>query len=142
MLAVEKKASSILIDMDSYHKVTQITGHIGATYAGLGPDFRILMMKARKITQQYWVKYREPITGNNISSKLASTIQEFTQRGARRPFGNSILLSGYDDLGAHLYQLDPSGAFYGILPNHQFFIQNQNGKQWQLERIIKMPKSF
>ena len=113
MLAVEKKSSSILIDETSYHKVTKITGHIGATYAGLGPDFRILMRKARKITQQYWVKYREPITVNNVSSKLATTVQEFTQSGSRRPFGNSILLSGYDDLGAHLYQLDPSGAFYG-----------------------------
>jgi len=113
VLAVEKKSSSILIDETSYHKVTKITGHIGATYAGLGPDFRILMRKARKITQQYWVKYREPISVSNVSSKLASTVQEFTQSGSRRPFGNSILLSGYDDLGAHLYQLDPSGAFYG-----------------------------
>ena len=114
MLAVEKKSSSILIDESSYHKVTKITGHIGATYAGLGPDFRILMRKARKITQKYWVKYREPISADNLSAKVASTIQEFTQSGSRRPFGNSILLAGYDELGAHLYQLDPSGAYYGI----------------------------
>ena len=50
VLAVEKKASSILIDESSYHKVTNISGHLGATYAGLGPDFRVLMMSARKLT--------------------------------------------------------------------------------------------
>jgi len=48
VLAVEKKLSSVLIDEDSYHKITPITGHLGSTYAGLGPDFRVLMMKARK----------------------------------------------------------------------------------------------
>ena len=103
VLAVEKKQTSILIDEDSYHKVTHITGHLGATYAGLGPDFRVLMMKARKETQKYWVEYMEDISVDTICSKIASTIQEYTQSGGRRPFGNSILLCGYDDEGAHLY---------------------------------------
>jgi len=31
-----------------------------------------------------------------------------------RPFGISLLVAGYDDEGPHLYQLDPSGAFYGM----------------------------
>jgi len=48
VLAVEKKASSILIDESSYKKIQNISGHIGATYSGLGPDFRVLLQKARK----------------------------------------------------------------------------------------------
>ncbi len=34
VLAVEKKQTSILIDEDSYHKVTHITGHLGAKDLG------------------------------------------------------------------------------------------------------------
>lgn len=33
--------------------------------------------------------------------------------GGVRPFGVSVLTAGYDDEGPHLYQIDPSGAYYG-----------------------------
>ena len=42
VLAVEKKLSSILIDKESYRKINLFADNIGATYAGLGPDYRIL----------------------------------------------------------------------------------------------------
>ena len=29
-----------------------------------------------------------------------------------RPFGVSLLIAGYDDLGPHLYQVDPSGSYW------------------------------
>ncbi len=53
VLATEKKLSSILIDEESYNKIVHIGDHIGATYAGLGPDFRILMTKSRKIVNKH-----------------------------------------------------------------------------------------
>ena len=34
--------------------------------------------------------------------------------GGVRPFGVSLLTAGYDDEGPHLYQIDPSGAYYGL----------------------------
>lgn len=40
-------------------------------------------------------------------------MQEYTQSGGVRPFGVSLLVAGYDEDGPHLYQLDPSGAYYG-----------------------------
>ena len=39
-------------------------------------------------------------------------MQEFTQSGGVRPFGVSLLISGYDELGPHLYQVDPSGSYW------------------------------
>jgi len=30
-----------------------------------------------------------------------------------RPFGVSLLVAGYDDEGPRLFQIDPSGAYYG-----------------------------
>lgn len=40
-------------------------------------------------------------------------MQEFTQSGGVRPFGVSILFAGFDDDGPQLYQIDPSGAYFG-----------------------------
>ena len=117
VLAVEKKSSSVLIDESSYHKVQNISEHLGGTYAGLGPDFRVLMMKARKITQKYWCKFHENIGINHMCFEVAKGIQEYTQSGSRRPFGNSILVAGYDDQGPHLFQLLPSGAYQGTPPH-------------------------
>lgn len=43
----------------------------------------------------------------------AGVMQEYTQRGGVRPFGVSLLVAGYDDDGPQLYQVDPSGAYFG-----------------------------
>ena len=39
VIACEKKLSSPLVDETSFYKVDLIAPYIGATYAGLGPDF-------------------------------------------------------------------------------------------------------
>ena len=113
VLGVEKKLNSILIDDSAYVKIQNITNAIGAVYSGLGPDFRILCQKARKHSQEYFLKYREDLLVSNLCRETSAIIQEFTQSGGVRPFGVSMLVAGYDDEGPHLYQLDPSGAFYG-----------------------------
>ena len=61
VIATEKKLSSTLMDESSYSKTQILTQHIGAVYAGLGPDFRLLAQKARKLIQTYFVKYYEPM---------------------------------------------------------------------------------
>ena len=43
----------------------------------------------------------------------AGVMQEYTQRGGVRPFGVSLLVAGDDDDGPQLYQVDPSGAYFG-----------------------------
>ena len=40
-------------------------------------------------------------------------MQEFTQQGGVRPFGVSLMIAGIDDNGPHLFQVDPSGAYFG-----------------------------
>jgi 20S proteasome subunit alpha 2 len=61
VIATEKKLASSLMDETSYYKTQIICNHIGAVYAGLGPDFRLLSQKARKLVQNYYVKYFEPV---------------------------------------------------------------------------------
>ncbi|CAD8193939.1 unnamed protein product [Paramecium octaurelia] len=112
VLVVEKKQSSILVEESSVQKVALLTDNIAATYAGLGPDFRVLSQQARKLVKKYDLKYQEEIFVQTLSRELAEDVQVATQRGGIRPFGVSILIAGYDEEGPHLVQLDPSGAYY------------------------------
>ena len=48
-----------------------------------------------------------------LTREVAAIMQEYTQSGGVRPFGVSLLVAGYDDAGPQLYQVDPSGAYFG-----------------------------
>ncbi|CAG8463600.1 6419_t:CDS:2 [Ambispora leptoticha] len=112
VLATEKKTSSPLIDDSSLEKVAVICPSIGIVYSGMGGDFRVLVTKARKAAQKYkQVYYEYPPTGILVK-EVASVMQEYTQSGGVRPFGVSILVSGYDETGPSLYQVDPSGTYW------------------------------
>ena len=45
-----------------------------------------------------------------LVKKICDYEQNFTQYGGARPFGTALLVAGTDDLGAHLFETDPSGA--------------------------------
>lgn len=48
VLASEKPHPSILSDQSSFEKISRITPDAGVVYSGMGPDFRVLVDKARK----------------------------------------------------------------------------------------------
>merc|ERR1719171_1003357 len=82
-------------------------------YAGMPPDYRVLVSRGRKQAQQYYTTYRELIPVSQIVREQAAVMQEFTQSGGVRPFGISLMIAGYDDNGPQLYQVDPSGTYFG-----------------------------
>lgn len=114
VLATEKKHKSLLFDEHSIMKIEPITSHIGMIYSGMGPDYRLLVRKARKIAQQYQLTYDEPIPTPQLVQKVAYIMQEYTQSGGVRPFGVSLLTAGYDkdEDRSYLFQCDPSGAYF------------------------------
>lgn len=112
VLATENKHKSILYDENSVNKVEMITDHIGMVYSGMGPDYRLLVKQARKMAQQYFLEYREPIPTSQLVQKIANVMQEYTQSGGVRPFGVSLLISGWDNGRGYLFQCDPSGAYF------------------------------
>ena len=144
VIAVEKKMSSILIEEEAYHKISNICGHVGAVSAGLGPDFRVLIQSARKYNQEYYMKFREPIQVSSLCRETAQIVQEFTQSGGVRPFGVSLLVAGYDENGPHLYQLDPSGAYYEWkaaaigknMKNAKTFLEKRYNPEMELQDAI------
>merc|ERR1712020_602029 len=84
----------------------------GAVYSGMGPDYRQLIRRARKMAHQYKLVYGEPITTSEMVKRLATVMQEFTQSGGVRPFGVSLLIAGWDSGRPWLFQCDPSGAYF------------------------------
>ncbi|OXB72127.1 UNVERIFIED_CONTAM: hypothetical protein H355_009351 [Colinus virginianus] len=108
VLATEKKQKSILYDERSVHKVEPITKHIGLVYSGMGPDYRVLVHRARKLAQQYFLVYHEPIPTAQLVQRIASVMQEYTQSGGVRPFGVSLLICGWNEGRPYLFQSDPS----------------------------------
>ncbi|KAH7730074.1 CBN-PAS-2 protein [Aphelenchoides avenae] len=111
VLATENK-SSILHEQE--HKIEKISDHIGCVYSGMGPDFRLLVKKARKIAMEYELTYGEEIPTTQLVTRLAAVMQEYTQSGGVRPFGVSLLIAGWDKQPARplLFQSDPSGAYF------------------------------
>jgi len=112
VIAVEKKLPE-LTDVDSFKLVEMLTDHIGVTYAGMGPDFRLLVKLGRKKAQDYYRWFKEPISVVMMVKEMATIMQEYTQQGGVRPFGVSLLVCGFDDVrGPQLFQVDPSGSYF------------------------------
>jgi 20S proteasome subunit alpha 2 len=85
----------------------------GFVYAGMGPDFRVIVRNARKNSQKYFLTYHEVQPVSQIVRESALLMQEYTQSGGVRPFGVSCLVAGYDEDGPQLFQVDPSGSSFG-----------------------------
>mmetsp|Transcript_15003 Transcript_15003/g.41505 ORF Transcript_15003/g.41505 Transcript_15003/m.41505 type:complete len:237 (+) Transcript_15003:170-880(+) len=114
VLATDKKMPSVLVDSEQVHKIEEITPTTGFCYAGVGPDYRVLVKRARKSAQSYTRVYGETQPVGQLVKNTAGTMQEYTQRGGVRPFGISLLVAGLQGDGTPgLYQVDPSGAYFG-----------------------------
>jgi len=111
VLATTKKLPR-LVDAKNVHKVSKVTDGVGVVYAGLSPDYRVLLARARKRAQVYYRKYQDEIPVLQLTRQTAQVMQEFTQQGGVRPFGVSLLIAGYDDDGPQLFQADPSGSYF------------------------------
>jgi len=142
VLATEKKSSSPLIDPPSLSKISLITPDIGMVYSGMGPDYRVLVDKARKVSHTGYKRvYNEYPPTRILVQDVARVMQEATQSGGVRPYGVSLLVAGWDDGiepeepedtkmkdsdekkptgktggilkgGPSLYQVDPSGSYF------------------------------
>lgn len=69
------------MDDSTVEKVAMICSNIGMVYSGMGPDFRVLVTKARKAAQQYKRVYMEEPPLRILVQDVASVMQEYTQSG-------------------------------------------------------------
>lgn len=131
-----------MIDPPSLSKISLITPDIGMVYAGMSPDYRVLVDKARKVSHTGYKRiYNEYPPTRILVQDVARVVQEATQSGGVRPYGVSLLMAGWDEGvepeseqaekgdedeprkatgktggtlkgGPSLYQVDPSGSYY------------------------------
>lgn len=97
VIAAEKKLASPLIDESSIHKIDKLCDYMGVSYAGIGPDFNAVVMKARKDVAKYHATYQDRITPFVLCKQIATLFQEYTQSGGVRPFGIGMIVGGYDE---------------------------------------------
>lgn len=106
-LIAKRKFSNVVSQAE---KIFQLDDHVGAVYAGLVADARVLVDLARVRAQQNKLLYGEPISLQTASKFIADRQQVYTQHAGVRPFGVSLLIGGMDkNKTPALYETDPSG---------------------------------
>lgn len=67
-------------------------------YSGMGPDYRVLVDRARKVSHTRYKRiYNEYPPTRILVQDVAQVIQSATQSGGVRPFGVSLLIAGWDE---------------------------------------------
>lgn len=104
-------------ELGSYQKkIIKVDTHMGIALAGLAPDARVLSNYLRKQAMSSRMIFNRPLLTSKAVLSIADKAQENTQSYGSRPYGVGLLVSGYDETGAHLYEFQPSGSvleYYG-----------------------------
>eukprot|EP00871_Galdieria_phlegrea_P004155 jgi/Galph1/4740/GphlegSOOS_G3373.1 len=113
VLAVEKIIYSKMLLNDSGRRVFLIDQHAVLAVAGMGPDGRQLVTRARLECEQYRNIFRAPMPGHLLAERLAGYVHLHTLYWHVRPFGCSVLVATWElTQGPALYMIEPSGTFY------------------------------
>jgi|ERR1712086_37869 len=112
VFAVEKMVRSKMLVEGSNRRIYSAASHVGIACAGLLPDARQLVNRARAECEGYENNYGMPVPGHVLNDRMASFMHLFTVYWSVRPFGASALMgvSGRD--GYELYMLEPSGQAF------------------------------
>lgn len=112
ILISEKRKHAPLIDLRDLEKIFIVDSHIGATFAGLGADGRVLIDYARIIAIRHRFVYDEPIDMESLVRSIGDLKQLYTQQAGVRPFGVSLIFAGADMRGVHIYKTEPNGLYF------------------------------
>lgn len=96
--------------VDPNEKIFIIDKHIGATGAGYIADIEQLIEEIRIQAQKHLLSYESPIDIKSVAKHLSTYLHNYTIY-AVRPQAASIIITGTDEKGIQLYQVDPSGTY-------------------------------
>ena len=113
VLAVEKRATSPLMDASSLEKIAEVDAHVGCAVSGLTADAWTMVEHGRAECQNHYFTYNEPMPVLSCTTSLCELAMSFAGDGEKRmsrPFGVALLVAGKDEDGYHLVHTDPSGT--------------------------------
>jgi 20S proteasome subunit alpha 6 len=110
VLIALKRATSEL--SSHQQKILRVDDHIGISMAGITADARILCRYMRQECINHKYSYGRDYPVGRLINLVGLKLQVCTQRYDRRPYGVGLLVAGYDDQGAHIFQTCPSANFY------------------------------
>lgn len=82
---------------------------MGIALAGLAPDARVLSNYLREQAMNTKMIFNRALSVEKAADMLAAKAQKNTQGFGSRPYGVGLLVVGYDETGAHLFEFQPSG---------------------------------
>ena len=109
MIASQIKPTHPLIEPSE--KIFPIDFHIGATGSGYIGDILQLIDTLRLESQKHRLTYETPIDVDSLAKHLSSFLHNYTTY-AVRPQAASVIITGEDQTGIQLYQVEPSGTFF------------------------------
>lgn len=140
VLAVEKLLSSKLLKAGANDRISTVDRNVGVVSAGLVPDARHFVSRARDEAASWRKSYKAPIPTSVLASRLGSYVQAYTLYSSVRPFGTTSIVGGWDSEadvkvdgvvgvgpstgaggkvegaqrgGPGLYMVEPSGLYWG-----------------------------
>lgn len=111
IVAAEKRKISPLSDEKYIQKIFKVDEHIGASYAGMAGDGRVLLNYAVQQALLHRFYYDEPIPVEYLTRLVCDVKQAYTQHAGVRPFGVAIIFAGVDEKGTQLFMTEPSGRY-------------------------------
>lgn len=114
VLGVEKLILNKMLEKTSNRRVFNVDLHAGMAVAGLLPDARQIVNRARAECRNYKSFYGDPIPAHVLSEHVSGFMHVYTLYWSVRPFGVSVLLAMMDkDHGPQLFMIEPSGTSWG-----------------------------
>jgi len=114
VFAVEKFQISKMLVPGTSKKTFPIHRNAGMTFAGLAPDARQIVNRAREEAKSYKNAYCEQIPPEILAERLGMYMHAHTVYGSVRPFGCSVLLGFVDPETKErsLFCCEPNGLAY------------------------------
>ncbi|KAG8525441.1 uncharacterized protein KY384_009085 [Bacidia gigantensis] len=140
VLATEKIITSKLLKAGANRRIATVDRNIGVVSAGLIPDGRHFVSRARDEASSWRSTYKAPIPVKALAGRLGSYVQAYTLYSSVRPFGVTAIVGGWDSEaeigvdaqvgsgpstgpggreegarrgGPGLYMIEPSGLYWG-----------------------------
>ena len=115
ILATEKIRHNPLLVEDANRRIFNVSENIGLLICGRVPDGKDCLRRAREEAKSYCSNFGIEIALKTLVERLANYIHAHTIYNAYRPYGSSVLLSGYNAQSDRfeLYMIDNSGVYRG-----------------------------